>query len=236
METITIGLINESSLHKALKEYYKALDQGFVCEVNVDGYVVDLKNNERIIEIQTANFPGIKTKLKNLLEKNQVVLVYPLAKDKWITKLTPEGVILSRRLSPKHCKFQDAFSEFVYIAEILPHPNLTVELLLIQEEEIRVDDGKGSWRRKGVSIKEHHLLNVLDKLTLNSEEDYLAFLPESLEDTFTNRDLAKIGRLNLALARKISYTLRKMGLIKVKKQKGNKNYYKRVNGVEKNED
>jgi hypothetical protein len=176
VETYTIGELNESSLHKALKARY--MEPELSAEVLFEGYVVDLLGKEEIIEIQTANFSGLKAKLRKLLDERDVRLVYPLPKDKWIVKLSSEGEVLSRRLSPKHCHFDDAFHELVYIAELLSRPNLKVEILLIQEEEIRVDDGRGSWRRKGVSIRDHRLLNVLSSVTLENPRDYLCFLPD----------------------------------------------------------
>ena len=228
METYTIGELNESSLHKALKARY--MEPELSAEVLFEGYVVDLLGKEEIIEIQTANFSGLKAKLRKLLDERDVRLVYPLPKDKWIVKLSSEGEVLSRRLSPKHCHFDDAFHELVYIAEMLSRPNLKVEILLIQEEEIRVDDGRGSWRRKGVSIRDHRLLNVLSSVTLENPRDYLCFLPDCLGETFTNQNLAEAGRLTVSLARKITYTLRKMGLLEVRKTQDRKHYYAKASG------
>ena len=94
METYTIGELNESSLHKALKARY--MEPELSAEVLFEGYVVDLLGKEEIIEIQTANFSGLKAKLRKLLDERDVRLVYPLPKDKWIVKLSSEGEVLSR--------------------------------------------------------------------------------------------------------------------------------------------
>jgi hypothetical protein len=67
-----------------------------------------------------------------------------------------------RRKSPRRGKLEDLFLELVRIPHLINHPNLTLEVLLIREEEIRHADGKGSWRRRGVSIIDHRLLEIID--------------------------------------------------------------------------
>ncbi len=224
-----IGNLNESSLHKALKEYYAP---GYKVEQAVNGFVVDLKKDNKIIEIQTGNFSSLRKKLKSLLPEYKIHLVYPIPKEKRLIRLDLNGQILSKRLSPKKGCFDDIFSELVYITDYLLHPNLSIEILLTKEEEIRVEDGLGSRRRKGVSIKDHHLLEILARCYLKNATDYLSFLPTNLEETFTNKELAKCGLYSLNKARKITYTLKKAGLITVKKKVGSQYYYQNISGEE----
>jgi hypothetical protein len=86
---------------------------------------------------------------------------------------------------------------------------------LIEEEELRCNDGRGSWRRRGVSVKDRKLLNVFDRIVFRDSRDFLEFLPKELDEYFTNKVLAlKLG-ISIRLAQKITYCLRKMGAISI---------------------
>ena len=83
-----IGTRNESPLHAALKLYFEP--RRAFHEVPVDGYIVDIKNEAGIIEIQTRNFLKLKRKLAALLEHHTVTLVYPVAAVKWVLWIDPD--------------------------------------------------------------------------------------------------------------------------------------------------
>ena len=92
---------------------------------------------------------------------------------------------------------------------------------MIEEEELRCNDGKGSWRRRGVSVKDRKLLNVFDRIVFEDSQDFLKFLPKELDGHFTNKVLAlKLG-ISIRLAQKITYCLRKMGVISIAGKKRN---------------
>ncbi|MCO5184675.1 MAG: hypothetical protein M9965_12145 [Anaerolineae bacterium] len=214
-----IGTLTESSLHAALK---RGLAQpGDRLEHEVDGYVIDIVRDDRLLEIQTGNFSGFRRKLAALLPSHPIHVYLPLALDKWIVRVSAENQPISRRKSPKHSRPVDAFSELVYIGHLLPHPNLTVSLVLTQEEELWRDDGKGSWRRKRWSIADRVLLNVIGEITLHDSADYLALLPDQLSQPFTNRDLATALACHTRLAQKITYTLQRAGLLVIVGKQGN---------------
>lgn len=84
---------------------------------------------------------------------------------------------------------------------------------MIEEEETRCNDGKGSWRRKGVSIKDAKMINVNSKQLFKSRKDFLTFLSSDLRTSFTNRTLANQAGVSVPLARKITYCLTRMGVI-----------------------
>ena len=89
-------------------------------------------------------------------------LVFPIAQEKWIVRMSKdEKTCLGRRKSPKKGNIFHLFDELVYIPGLITHPNFSLETLLIQEEEVRCDDGTGSWRRHGLRIADHRLIDVL---------------------------------------------------------------------------
>jgi ribosomal protein S25 len=46
-------------------------------------------------------------------------------------------------------------------------------------------------------------------------EDYIGLLPQNLPDQFTNQQLAKELKIKTRLARKMTYTLRSMGVLNI---------------------
>ena len=80
-----IGTVNERSLHRAIKQWYTR--PGDVLEATVDGYVVDILRGELVIEIQTGSFSSVAGKLQDLVRSHEVLLVYPIAREKWIVKV-----------------------------------------------------------------------------------------------------------------------------------------------------
>lgn len=207
---VQIGTLGEKSLHAAVKAYL--VQPGDQLEVGVDGFVIDLVRGEQLIEIQIGNFSAMKRKMEALLGAGRRVrVVYPAAAQKWIVRLSGNGKQLGRRKSPVQRGPVEVFRQLVYIPLLLPHPNFSLEVLLTHQEEIWRDDGQGSWRRKGWSLHDHRLLEVVGRARFEAPDDYLALLPRGLPRPFTNRDLAGALGASLALAGKVTYTLHKAG-------------------------
>ena len=212
LEQTGININNEKSLHSSIKQWYAV--PGDRLEVKVDKYIIDLVREDSLIEIQTRNFSAIGNKLRDLVKYNKVMLVHPIAVEKYIVTMEDSEEVISRRKSPKKGKLTDLFDELVRIPDLIGSENFILEILMTKEEEIRCKDGKGSWRRKGISIKDRKLLEVTEKITFKEEKDFLRFLPEELPQSFTNKDLAKILKVTVYKARKITYCFRKMKIIK----------------------
>ena len=205
--------MNEYSLHLEIKKVYALPGDQF--EVKLDNYIVDILRGNLVIEVQTKNFSALKEKIRVLTEKHRVRLVYPLPEKKWITYVTKDHVVLHTRKSPKKGRLTDLFRELVMIPHMIGEENFSLEVLLIDEEEVRCDDGKGSWRRKGASIKERNLLKVNNRILFQTKADYLKILPESLNVVFTNRELAKLAKISVRTASQITYCLRKSDVVRV---------------------
>lgn len=219
-----IGTLSEKSLHASLKEWVSQPGDEF--EVKVDGFFIDVVRDQTLIEIQTRHLYAMKRKLKKLLANgHEIRLLHPIAKEKWIVRETAVGESINRRKSPKRGKTLDIFKELVRLTGLIPHPNLTIEVLLTQEEEILRDDGKGSWRRKRWSVYDRLLLDVVHQQTFADKSDYLAVIPEALERPFTNKTLAQALAIRPDLATKITYTLCKMDLLEISGKQGRSNLY-----------
>jgi hypothetical protein len=217
----TIGTLNEKSLHAALKQWYARPDD--LIEVSVDGFTVDIVRDDLLIEIQTRNLSAIKRKLTTLVEQHPVRLVYPVAQDKWIVRQSKNGRRVprcARRKSPKRGTVELAFEELVSIPQLLAHSNFSLDVLLIQEEEVRRYDGTRNWRRKGWATHERRLVQVVGQRLFETPKDMLALIPTTLPEPFTTTDLAEATGQPLWLAQKMAYCLREMGAITVVGKRG----------------
>lgn len=205
---------SESSLHFQLKEFYH--QPGDKIEFHIDRFFIDIARKDFLIEIQTKNFSAIKEKLKTLIKSYKVLLVYPIIQDKWILKVDLNSKkMIKKSLSPKHCNYFNIFEELIRIPCLISNPNLMIEALIIQADEIWVNDSRGSWRRKGWSIKDRALVKVLDKKLFSNPKNFLSLIPNSFATPFTNNDLSLSLNISLKLARMMTYCLRKMNLITI---------------------
>ena len=217
--------MNETELHEELKEHYRGAN-GLV-EQTVDGFIVDVVLPTEIVEIQTRSVGKLRRKLATLSANHRIRLVHPIAASKYIDRVDGDGGTLSRRRSPKRGRMEDAFREISSIADILPNPNITIEIVLVDVTELRHDDGRGSWRRKGVSVVGRRLDGIVERHELRSAKDYLRLLPDDLPNPFTNRDLCDVAGLRYTVAQPITNTLRKMGLISIADKRGRELLYRR---------
>lgn len=217
-----VGTLREKPLHASLKEWYRQPGDGV--EVPVDGYVIDIVRGGQLIEIQTRGFSNMKRKLGALLERHPVRIVHPIAVDRWIVRLGDGGEVLGRRRSPKHGSVADLCGELVAFPELLGSPNLTIEILLTQEDEIRRHDPQRAWRRKGWVVEERHLIDVLESREFATPADLTALLGE-VPDEFTTADVAASLDCSRRLAQQMTYCLRKLGTITLIGKRGNAGLY-----------
>ena len=211
--------MGEGSLHEAVKRWYART--GDHLEKEVDGYLVDIVRGDLLIEIQTGNFSALKNKLSDLIQRHPLRLVYPISQKKWIVRIDADGETkLSRRRSPRRGRVEDLFYELVYIPEVAKNPNFSLEVLLVHSEEVLINDGRGSWRRRRWSVHDRRLLEVVDRTTFSAPSDFLKLLPPSLPERFTTRDLAGALKLRPTLSQKMVYCLRHVGVVEAVGKRG----------------
>ncbi len=221
----SIGQMNETGLHEQLKHLYA---DGAPTECEVDGFVVDVLRDGEIVEIQTRNFGALRNKITRLAATHRVRIVHPIASRTVIEKSDGNGAVVSRRKSPKRGAIVDAFREITTIADLLPSRRIVVEIVLVEIVEERVNDGRGSWRRRGVSIAGRHLEQVVKEHRFATASDYLAVLPKDLTEPFTNSDLAEAMKLPYRTVQPVTSALRKMGLITIAGKHGRRLTYTRT--------
>ena len=220
-----IGTLREKPLHASLKEWYAL--PGDRVECPVEGFVIDLARGDLLIEIQTSGFSSMKQKVLSLLDAGyRMRIVHPIPVDRWIVKVEDDGTILSRRRSPRHGDPTDIFSELVSFPGSIAHPGLEVEVVMTIEEQYRAHTPDRGWRRKGWTVLERRLVEVVDTLLLTDTDDLIGLLPSGLPEEFTTADLAaRLGRPKRT-GQQMAYCLRTLGAVTVVGKAGNSVRYR----------
>jgi hypothetical protein len=222
-----IGLLNEKSLHSALKHWYAT--PGDLLEFPLDGYIVDILRGNQVIEIQTGNFASIKRKVRDLSCRHRVTLIYPVTQERWILEVpsTLTGSIM-RRKSPKRQAVNQLFEELVSFPDLLNCPNFSIEVVSIQEEQVRRYDRRRRGKRRTWRIVERKLLRVLERSVFDAPSDLWQLIPPTLPDPFETSQLASVVGRPRWFAQKIAYCLRHSGVTTAIGKIGNSVVYSRL--------
>jgi hypothetical protein len=126
---------------------------------------------------------------------------------------------------------EDAFAELVGLARLLPHPNLSFEVLLTREEEVRRYEPGRAWRRRGWVVVERRLLGVVERHLFRDARELRRLLPAGLPNPFSTADLSDRLQLPRHLAQKMAYCLREAGILRAEGKRGNAIVYRAWRGA-----
>jgi hypothetical protein len=217
----------ETTLHRQLKEFY--CGDVRAREVCVADYRIDAVVDGQLIEIQLASLGALKRKVPILLKQFSVVVVKPLAAHKTILRRDRKnGPIASRRVSPRHETLLDVFQDLVHFVEVFPHPRLTLEVLLTEQEEERIRRTRRRRWGKDFRVADRRLIGIHSRHVLRTAGDLSRFLPDSLPEPFTTADLARAATIPRWLAQKMAYCLRRVAAIELAGKRGNALLYRRT--------
>ena len=211
----------ETSLHRQLKELYAGEDA--MTEVVIGNYRIDAIQHEELVEIQHGSLAAIRDKIKELVEDYPVRVVKPIIAKRRLIKRAAKGKqVVGRRLSPKRGTLLDLFSEMVYFTNVFPHPNLVLEVPLVEIEEWRYP-GHGRRRRRrrdDHQIEDQKLVGIESKHVFHSAHELANILPTSLKEPFHTGNLAESLEIERHDAQQIAYCLRETGgIVEVGKDK-----------------
>lgn len=203
----------ETTLHRQLKCQYASSEADV--EVAVGDFRVDAVRDGELVEVQFASLSAIRRKAERLLQRHRLRIVKPVIHRTRIIRLDRAGgKQQSRRLSPKRGSILDVFDDLIYFTRVFPHPSLTLEILLVDVEEMRVPR-----RRSRRWHPDHRVTDVrLDAIERQFEAQSAGQLLDLLHwanrpDTFTTADLAVAIDRPRWFAQKVAYVLRKVGAI-----------------------
>lgn len=214
----------ETTLHRQLKALYAPDDSQQ--EVTIDGFRIDAVDGDRLIEIQYGSLAAIRDKVRQLLQTRTVLIVKPLAARKYlVTRAHKRGPVKSSRYSPLRETYYHLFQEFVHFVDVFPHPRLTLELILTDQEEHRIPAKRRRWNGKAYRVEDRKLRTILGQFTLRTTADLITLVPDGIPEPFSTADLAEAASIPRWLAQKMAYTLRKTGAaIAVGKQRNSRLY------------
>jgi hypothetical protein len=216
----------ETSLHRQLKEQYGRTAEGRL-EVALEGFRIDaIDADGALVEVQSGPLGPLQPKLRKLLPAHRVRVIKPvILRRRLIRRERPGGADLSARLSPRRGALVDVFDDLVGLARLLPHPNLNVDVLGVDIDEVRLP--RRHW--PGYRVVDRRLSAVVGTVPLRQGHDLWALLPDTppCPFTFTTRDLAARLQRPLDFAQRVAYCLRYAGAVSVVGKQGNAWVYAR---------
>jgi len=205
----------ETSLHRQLKCLYAI--PGSLVEQKLGRFRIDVVQPDRLVEIQVASLTAIRDKIAVLLKKHRVLVVKPIVVRKHLVKLgRAGGKVVSRRLSPKKQTLLDMFDELVHFTRVFPHRRLTLEVPLIEIEELRFP-GHGRrrrWRLNDHQVEDQRLIEVVGVHEFRTAGDLCRLLPTTLPCPFHTGHLSEGLGVERWIAQRMAYCLREMGAVK----------------------
>ena len=224
--------LNESSLHKSLKNIYAGIYSGQI-EVEKYNHVYDIiTKKQNVIEIQTKNLSSLRSKILDTIEKgHNIKVVHPVIVENKIELYDSENNLISRRKSPKKQNIYSIFNELTGIYDVLLNRHFSLEIIFIKMTETRMRTSENvqshnnrrrfrkNWVKTGKRLEE-----IIETKRFNRKEDYLNLLPD-LPETFCSKDLEeKIGKKNNPNL--ILWVFAHMNIIKHVESQGRKKIYK----------
>ncbi len=214
----------ERSLHRQLKQRYGP-EVGGRSEVVVGDFRIDaIAPDGRLIEIQAGPLGRLRGKLGRLLPSCAVGVVKPVVVGRRIVRRDRRtGAELGARRSPKRGSVVDVFDELVALARIFPDPNLRLDVLAVEVDEVRV----ARRRRPGYEVVDQILTGIVRAVRLREGDDLWALLPAGLPARFTTAELAESLDRPVDFARRVAYCLLHAGAAEVVAKAGNRQVYAR---------
>jgi hypothetical protein len=221
----------ETSLHRQLKERYRKKRSQL--EALVGRYRIDVVTGKQLIEIQHGSLAAIRDKARELSRDHPLVIVKPIITRRHLVRLGhKQGPVIGRRMSPKRGSILDLFDELVYFTRVFPHPNVRLDVPLVEIEEWRYP-GHGRrrrWRRRDHVLEDQRLISIQRTYSFRQADELMNLIEAPLPAQFHTGHLAGALARDRGFAQRVAYCLRETGaVIQVGKQ-GNTLLYQRNDG------
>lgn len=193
-----INTLNETHLHRTIKNLYAMNEEGSRTEEKVGDYIADIVTLQgNIIEIQTGSLGHLLPKIKSFIgQGRRVTVVYPLAATTYIETYSTQTGKTTRRKSPRHQSVYSMFRELTALAPILCDSSFTLEVLecTVTEERHTTKEpvqSKNARRRfRKAWLKDGKRLDEIgNRHRFHARKPYLDLLPRALQEPFSAREL-----------------------------------------------
>lgn len=211
-ESSGIGTLKEKTVHAVLKDYYASGRE--MQEISLDGYVADIYTGTEIIEIQTANFNRMRSKLDKFLPKYPVTIVYPIPKIKYLIWMDEEtGECSKPRKSTVKGSVYRAFYELYKIKPYLANPNLHLCFPFLELEEYRLLNGWSQDKKRGSCRYDRIPKALLGEMRFDRLKDYTQLIPPYLAEPFTVAEFGKAVKERKQIAGMVLHILNYLKVI-----------------------
>ena len=201
-----IGTLHEKTLHIALKHFF-APDPS--ChERQIGGMIADAVTEDGVIEIQTRNLSRLREKLRVFLSICPVTVVHPIANPKWLLTVDENGVLLSKRKSPKHETIFTAIREIYTLREFIGDTRFR---LCICEMELAEYRYRANNQKRYTEKLDRVPLKLKQIQYFTSPADYLSLLPAHRSEPFTAKEIAALANVNPSDMRMLLSILERLG-------------------------
>lgn len=198
--------MNEGSLHAALKDHYARPGDEF--EVPLEGFVIDIRRPDMLVEIQTSSFGSMGNKFDRLLAGHRILLVHPIAIETYLQRGEKRA-----RKSPKRGSLYGIFQELVSIPTLLDHPNLTLDVVLVSITKVQDPDPTARRGRGGYRTVDRQLRTILETHHFGGTADLAKLLPSDLPPEFTTADIAECAQVPRGVAQQMAFCFRALEVI-----------------------
>ena len=185
-------------------------EPGDELEVELDGFVIDIRRGDLLIEIQTTSFAAMGRKLDRVLPEYRVLIVHPIAVETYLHRPGAKP-----RRSPKRGDMYSLFEELVSFPTLLDHPHLAIEIVLVAVDKHQRPDPSLRRNRGGWRTHDRRLRDIRSQHRFATIQDLASLIPSALPPVFTTADLASAAGTPRHRAQKMAYCLREVGLFAV---------------------
>lgn len=222
-----IGTLSEKSIHSVIKNHLEPNKE--FQEINVGRFIADIKQHDRIYEIQTQNFKKLTPKIEYYLKNGiNITVVYPVIKERYINWIDVNSHnILERRKSSHKDHIQDIFKELYWVYEYLKDDKFSIDLIIIDVEEYKYLDGYGHNNKKHATKIDKIPSSIKETIHLKLINDMKIFIPNVLQDReWTALEYKKTIKSNNKYIGSGLKIMRELGIIDIVRKEGNKFIYK----------
>lgn len=208
-----IGTLGERRLHAAVKRFLSP--DVSTHEARVGRYRADVLTAEgHIFEVQTRRMDRLTDKLRVFLADHEVTVVYPVARDKYLSWVDPgTGSVTPPRKSPRHGTAADCLYELFSLTEFLGHPRFHVLVLLADMQEYRTLSGYGKEKKRRAPRAERLPRGLVAMYALDAPADYARLVPDTLAEPFTAADFVRAAGIPPAAASRAMRVLVQTGAV-----------------------
>lgn len=219
-----IGTLGEKTIHAVLKRYYEPYGDNH--EISLGRFVADAVGKNGIYEIQTRQFDKLRPKLQAFLPVCHVTVVYPVVVRKRLNWIDPQtGEVVQQGRWFRCGTVYSFFAELYRVKAFLRNQNLSFRVVELTAEEYRLLNGYGLQKKNRAEKYDRIPESLQREWKLERAENFSAFVPQSLPETFDSSVFAQAARISRSAAQVTLLILTELGTVKRIGKRGNAYLY-----------